>query len=96
MKLELALVKDTVAKIEIDEALVRQSNLGGHGLKIRDGLVIQTDGDGFLEHLGVRIFPSLHFVKIVMGSHGTYCTYIICTSQATSGTTTEPGTKAEM
>ena len=58
-----------ISQVEVNQVLIRHSQFGRHGLKVRHRTFIEPDRDRPLQILDVRVFLPLHLQKIVMRSH---------------------------
>src|SRR5438105_1672287 len=61
------LMQSAVSQVEIDEILIRHTEIGRHLFEVFYGCRVQPNGDLTLELLGVRILSG--FRKIVFTSH---------------------------
>ena len=68
-QLEFPLVQRAVPEVQIDEVLVRHSQLLGEILEISHGRRVQAYRDRLLQLLDVRVLLALHLVEIVVLSH---------------------------
>lgn len=57
VQVQLAVRRRTVAQVQVDEALVRNTNLLGERLEVVDRFLIQADGDLLLQLGSIGILP---------------------------------------
>ena len=58
VEIQLPVRGRTVSQVQIDEALIRNANVFRNGLKVRDGLFIEPNGDLLLELRSIGILSS--------------------------------------
>jgi hypothetical protein len=69
LDLDFAVVGQTVAQVQVDEALVGDACFFGHAFEIRHDIFGQAHGDGFFEFGSVWVFAGSQFGKVVFGFH---------------------------
>jgi hypothetical protein len=69
LHLQLPLMNRTIAQVQIDQALIRDSRLLRQGLEVGNGVLIQSHGHRLLRILDVGVFTPFHLGKIIMVSH---------------------------
>jgi hypothetical protein len=70
MKGDLPLPAGAVAEVKVDQMLVGDPGFNGQRLEVCNGLPVETYRDGLLQQPDIGTIPPLHFVKIVVLSHG--------------------------
>ena len=61
-----------IAKIEVDQILIREARFGGQGFEVSDRIAVETYCDGLFQPPHIWILLPLHFRKIIMISHGLF------------------------
>jgi len=64
------LLGGAVAKVKIDQILIREPSFNGQRLEVCNGFPVETNRDGLLQHPDVGILLPPHFGKVVVFSHG--------------------------
>lgn len=69
LHMELAVVQRTVAKVEVDQALIRDSHFFRNRLEIGHRIAVQPHRDRLFQILDVRVLAPLHLREVIMVSH---------------------------
>lgn len=67
---KLALTLSTIAKVQVDESLIRQASFYRQLLKVLNRFLVKSNSQLLLQALCVGILASLHLGKIIMVAHG--------------------------